>query len=168
MNEFEEFLMFAARFIFILSQKIYDTTLDILDRILYGIHLILWYIRRICLRISVSSFVRTIDDYIFFFNVLKKDVIPAAQCVIACRPGTSGAVAAVFRKCFSADFSPEIPGDALAFPCICMRCRCACIITTVSGTAGRTISNRIQGTPPGFAVLQQSHSNGTSRSIRSG
>lgn len=95
----------------------------------------------------------------FSSNVLKKDVIPAAQCVIACRPGTSGAVAAVFRKCFSADFSPEIPGDASAFPCICMRCRCACIITTVSGTAGRTISNRIQGTPPVFAVLQQSHSN---------
>lgn len=41
MNEFEEFLMFAARFIFVLSQKIYNTTLDILDWILYGIHLIL-------------------------------------------------------------------------------------------------------------------------------
>lgn len=161
MNEFEEFLMFAARFIFILSQKIYNTTLDILDWILYGIHLILWYIRRICLRISVSSFVRTIDDCIFFFKCFKEGCH-------SCRPGTSGAVAAVFRKCFSADFSPEIPGDALAFPCICMRYRCACIITTVSGTAGRTISNRIQGTPPVFAVLQQSHSNGTSRSIRSG
>ena len=72
MNEFEEFLMFAARFIFILSQKIYNTTLDILDWILYGIHLILWYIRRICLRISVSSFVRTIDDYIFFFKCFKE------------------------------------------------------------------------------------------------
>ena len=72
MNEFEEFLMFAARFIFILSQKIYNTTLDILDWILYGIHLILWYIRRICLRISVSSFVRTIDDCIFFFKCFKE------------------------------------------------------------------------------------------------
>lgn len=71
MNEFEEFLMFAARFIFILSQKIYNTTLDILDWILYGIHLILWYIRRIWLRISVSSFVRTIDDCIFFFKCFK-------------------------------------------------------------------------------------------------
>lgn len=72
MNEFEEFLMFAARFIFILSQKIYNTTLDILDWILYGIHLILWYIRRIWLRISVSSFVRTIDDCIFFFKCFKE------------------------------------------------------------------------------------------------
>ena len=72
MNEFEEFLMFAARFIFILSQKIYNTTLDILDWILYGIHLILWYIRRIRLRISVSSFVRTIDDCIFFFKCFKE------------------------------------------------------------------------------------------------
>lgn len=72
MNEFEEFLMFAARFIFILSQKIYNTTLDILDWILYGIHLILWYIRRILLRISVSSFVRTIDDCIFFFKCFKE------------------------------------------------------------------------------------------------
>lgn len=72
MNEFEEFLMFAARFIFILSQKVYNITLDILDWILYGIHLILWFIRRICLRISVSSFVRTIDDCIFFFKCFKE------------------------------------------------------------------------------------------------
>ena len=43
MNEFEEFLMFAARFIFILSQKIYNTTLDIVwdpsDFMVYPAHL---------------------------------------------------------------------------------------------------------------------------------
>ena len=71
MNEFEEFLMFVARFILILSEKIYNTTLDILDWILYRIHLILWHIRRICLRISVSSFVRTVDDWVYFFKDFK-------------------------------------------------------------------------------------------------